>query len=51
MVVQTLGYLQLFYFTKVHSVTGDNCKFAQVVLETAAHDHKFGHVQLLMKYT
>ena len=45
--MQTMAYLQLFLVKKVHNVTGNKYKFAQIVQETAANDHKFG--QLLYK--
>ena len=41
------GLLAAVSCTKVHNVTGNKYKFAQIVQETAANDHKFG--QLLYK--
>ena len=38
--MQTLGFAAV-PCTKVHNVTGNKYKFAQVVQETATNDHKF----------
>lgn len=44
--VQTLGHLQLslIQITKVHCVTGSKYKFALIVQEIAANDHRFGQL-------